>query len=287
MRTTPGHGHTLSYYHFGQTPFFASQFDQRFSYCLAVPEGYEEDGTEVLDLLVLVHGTERNPVAYRDLFTAFANEHRCMVLAPLFPVGIGEPGELDGYKYIDFHGVRYDEVLLSMIEEVNELYRINTERFMLGGFSGGGHFTHRFYYLHPERLHAISIGAPGVVTLVDQQREWPTGTSNLEEVFGRAIQLDAMREVAVQMLIGGLDTETWEISVPQGSPFYLPGVNDESSNRQQKMRALMADFAEHGIASEQAIVPGVGHNAYEMVPAVTDFFGRALARYRGTEGTHD
>ena len=29
-----GHGVKLSFYDFGATPFFASQFDQRFSYCL-------------------------------------------------------------------------------------------------------------------------------------------------------------------------------------------------------------------------------------------------------------
>lgn len=287
MRTTPGHGRDLSYYHFGQTPFFAAQADQRFSYCLAVPDGYEEDGDERLDLLVLVHGTERNPVAYRDLFTAFANEHRCIVLAPLFPVGIIEPGELHSYKYLEFHGIRFDEILLSMVDEVAALYRVDVDRFMLCGFSGGGHFTHRFYYRHPDRLHAISIGAPGVVTLVDETRDWPIGTRNLEEVLGRGIRLEAMRDVAVQMLIGGLDTETWEIATGPDSPFYLAGVNDERTNRQQKMRALMDDFAAHGIASEQAIVPGVGHNAYEMVPAVTDFFARALARRRDSEGRHD
>ena len=32
MRDRPGHGVTLSYYDFGQTPFFALQADQRVSY---------------------------------------------------------------------------------------------------------------------------------------------------------------------------------------------------------------------------------------------------------------
>ena len=266
MRNAPGHGRALSYYHFGQTPFFASRRDQRFSYCLAVPDEYTEEGDERYALLVLVHGTERDPVAYRNLFTRFANEHRCVILAPLFPVGIIEPGELDNYKYLRFHDIRFDEVLLSMVEEVAELYRVDAERFMLGGFSGG---------------------APGVVTLIDDARAWPAGTADLDRVLGRGIRIEAMRDVAVQMLIGGLDTETWEIAVPSGSPAYVPGVNDEHTNRQQKMRTLMDNFSAHGIACEQAVVPGVGHNAYEMVPAVTDFFARALAQRRNPEGHHD
>lgn len=280
MRNTPGDGRTLSYYHFGQTPFFASQMDQRFSYCLAVPDDYDEDGDERYDLLVLVHGTERDPVGYRNLFTPFANQHRCIVMAPLFPVGIIEPGELNNYKFLKFHDIRFDEVLLSMVDEVAQSYRLVDDRFMLGGFSGGGHFTHRFFYAHPERLHAISIGAPGVVTLIDEALAWPKGTANLDQVLGRAIQPEAMADVKVQMLIGGCDTETWEIAAMPDSPAYLEGVNDERTNRQQKMLALIKNFSEHGIESEHAVVPGVGHNAYEMVAAVSEFFGRALSSRR-------
>ena len=34
------------------------------------------------------------------------------------------------------------------------------QRFALFGYSGGGHFVHRFFMLHPQRLWALSIGAP-------------------------------------------------------------------------------------------------------------------------------
>src|SRR5690606_39266483 len=97
----------------------------------------------------------------------FARAHRVVVLAPLFPAGMTEPGELSSYKLIRHGGIDYDRVLLGMVAEVAARYRLAGERFYLHGFSGGGHFAHRFLYLHPERLAGVSIGAPGIVTLID------------------------------------------------------------------------------------------------------------------------
>ena len=53
----------LGFYETGATPLFACQADQRFSYCLYVPQSYRPEGAP-LELAVLVHGTGRNPFAY-------------------------------------------------------------------------------------------------------------------------------------------------------------------------------------------------------------------------------
>lgn len=58
-----------------------------------------------MGLLVLIHGTERGHARYRDAFAEFAEEHHCLVLAPLFPGGIIARGDLHNYKFIDYHGV--------------------------------------------------------------------------------------------------------------------------------------------------------------------------------------
>ena len=75
MSSTParqGHGTQLSFYDFGATTFFASQFDQRFSYCLYVPKNYSESEDKLYDLAVIVHGTGRTASQYRDRFADFA-----------------------------------------------------------------------------------------------------------------------------------------------------------------------------------------------------------------------
>src|SRR5882757_5419036 len=138
MRSFQGHGKRLSYYDFGRTPFFALQADKRFSYCLAVPEDYDEDSDKSYTLIVLVHGTERSAAMYRDQFTEFAAAHDCIVLAPLFPANMTSDDDLSSYKFIGHGGIRYDHVLFDMVDEVVRKYRLSSEKFFLHGFSGGG-----------------------------------------------------------------------------------------------------------------------------------------------------
>ena len=83
----------LSFYDRGRTPLRACRQDPRFSWCAYVPEGYETHRSSDFRLLVAVHGTLRVATLYRDAFAAFAERHRLIVLAPLFPGGIAEDKE--------------------------------------------------------------------------------------------------------------------------------------------------------------------------------------------------
>lgn len=272
------HGTMLSSYDFGRTTVYASRFDQRFSYCAYVPSSYEEDGSDRYPLIVSVHGTLCDMAAYRDAFADFAEAHRCIVLAPLFPAGIEHPTDVSSYKMMEPSSVRYDLVLRAMVDETRARYRIAGDRFALFGFSGGGHFAHRYYYLHPETLWAVSIGAPGVVTLLDADRDFWVGVRNFEAVWGRSIDLAAMRRVPVQMVIGGDDKDTWEISIPPTSRFWRPDGEIAGDNRLRRLQALKASFEKHGIVVRHDIVPGVAHRFSGVIPAVQAFFEAALLR---------
>lgn len=276
MARPQGHGRRLTYYDFGQTTVFASRLDQRFSYCCYVPEDYDEDGDRRYAVAVIVHGTERGMQYCRDAFMDFAEANGCIVLAPLFPVGIAAPGELSSYKLLRHGALHYDAVLLSMVDELQDKYRLAGDRFLLYGFSGGGHFAHRFLYLHPERLLAASIGAPGVVTLLDEKHDFWVGVRDFERRFGKAIDLDAIRRVPVQMLIGGDDTETWEIAIGPEDDWWMPGADLAGANRQDRMRSLKASLERHGIAVRHDVVPGIGHDDREMLGPVKAFFAGVL-----------
>lgn len=282
-RATPrraGHGKKLSYYGFGKTTMFACQYDQRFSYCLYVPQDYDEDGDTTYPVAVIVHGTNRPAQEYRDRFADFAEREQCIILAPLFPSGIIEPGDLNNYKFIKFHDIRFDHVLLAMIDEVAESYRIEPDRFLLHGFSGGGHFAHRFFYLHPGRLLGVSIGAPGVVTLLDERYPWWVGVSGLQEEFGVSLDIPAMREVAVHMVVGGDDTETWEITVPEGSRLWMPDANMAGVTRIDRLASLRDSFESHDIQVRHDVAPGVAHNGYQTLEYVQEFFSDVLSKQR-------
>ena len=250
----------------GPTVVYACKQDLRFSYCLYVPPSFDADPAGHT-LVVAMHGTGRTMTAYRDGFAAFARFNRCVVLAPLFPVGVLGDDYPDGFKYMREGDIRYDRVLLAMIAEAGARLGHGFGPFMLFGFSGGGHFAHRFFYLHPDKLLAVSIGAPGAVTLIDESRDF-------------CVDLPAMRGVAVQMVVGAADLETWEIDYQPGNRNYMDGINDTGRTRVERNTALRRNFESHGIAVRQDIVPNVPHDGTKVLPAVQDFFLDVLAKHR-------
>lgn len=268
----------LGYYDIGETPFFACRAEQRVSYCLYVPKDYKEADTTRYPLVVLMHGTGRTASGYRDAFAQFAEDNDCIILAPLFPAGLIEPGELSNYKKLKFHDLRFDLILLSMVDEIAEKYRLAGDRFALFGFSGGGHFAHRFFYAHPEKLFAVSIGAPGVVTLLDFTRDWWVGVRDFEKHFDKRIDVEAMRRVAVQMVVGGEDKDTWEITLRPGNPGWMAGANIAGVTRIDRMLSLQRTFAEQGIPARLDIVADVAHDGQRVLPVVKEFFAQAIVQ---------
>ncbi|SDS08897.1 PHB depolymerase family esterase [Microlunatus soli] len=267
---------TRNFYRTGATPLFACRSDQRFSYCLYVPHAHR-DATEPLPLVVIMHGTGRMAPQYRDAFADFAEQHDCVVLAPLFPAGIDDPDDLHNFKFIEYHGIRFDLIMLDMVDEVSERYRVNGRRFLLHGFSGGGQFTHRMLYLHPDRLAAASIGAPGRITRLDPDTAWWLGTRDLGERFGRSVDTAAIREVPVQMIVGDQDVETWEINNP-GDSNWMPGVEATGDTRIARLQTLQRDFEAHDIAVRFDLVPGIAHDGLGVLPTVQEFFTDVLSR---------
>lgn len=267
----------LNDYERGETAYNACQADQRFGYYLYVPMHFSFESAPSYALVVLVHGTSRMPQMYRSLFTQFAEEHRCVVLAPLFPVGIIEPREVNNYKFIKFHDIRYDLVMLAMIAEVATRYGLDVGRFLLHGFSGGGHFSHRFFYLHPRRLLGVSIGAPGMVTLLDEDQDWHCGVRDFEQQFGVALDYPSLREVPVQTVIGAEDTDTAEITISPDSRLWMAGVNDAGRTRLDRIASLRASLERAGIHVRHDVVPGVAHQGYQLLEPVKEFFAATLA----------
>lgn len=274
----------ISPYRLGATTTIALQCDKRFSYCLYVPRGYVAEGERSRPVLTLVHGSDRRPQQLRDEFATFCEEHRCIALAPLFPAGIEAPDEFDGYKYLGgsphthppHTPLRYDHVLLAMLDEVQAVYGVDTGRFLLFGFSGGAHFAHRFLLLHPDRLLAVSVAAPGAVTLLDERRDWPAGIRGMDRRFGAQPDLAQVARVPVQLVVGGMDTDTSGIAVSRDHPAWIEGVNDQGVSRVQRLEALRGSLASAGVRAQHEVVTGGSHNLTDVVPAAKRFLSRVL-----------
>jgi len=266
-------------YDYGRAILRSCKADSRFPYCVYISPDIHEPGPAP-QLIVGMHGTGRNAVEYRDWFAEFGRWNRCVILAPLFPIGVLGDDNRDGYKYILEGDIRYDEILLAMVAEVEQHYGLSFPKFALWGFSGGGHFTHRFLLLHPERLWAAAIGAPGSITQIDPARDWWVGTRNMQEIFGIALDAEAVSKVAVQMIVGGADRETWEITHKPGGRHWMEGANDAGATRPDRLETLRQNFATHGIAAQLEIVPGVSHDAARVMSRVQNFLARTLRKLR-------
>lgn len=274
-------GRSVAMYDRGNTNVYACKYDPRFCYTLYVPEDLRPG--DAPDLIVSVHGSSRTMWQCRDSFSEFGKYHNCVILAPLFPVGVRGDGHNNGYKYILEGDIRYDLVLLAMVAEVEDRLGVSFPKFMMCGYSGGGHFTHRFMLLHPERLSAAGIGAPGSVTLLDADRDWWVGVRNMREMFGKDLDLGALRQVEVLMTVGSADTETWEITHKPGSKHWMEGANDAGTTRIERNNSLRKSLEDHGLSVTQKIVPGMSHSSVGQLPYVKDFFRNHMLRKRAAE----
>ncbi len=259
----------------GATPLYAFQGDTRLSYCLYVPKSHTRDGTNTYPLIVAVHGTERGATEYRDGFSEFAETHQAIVLAPLFPANLFFIGDLENYKLLHAGGVRFDLALLSMIDEAAARYRMDADKFLMFGFSGGGHFAHRFLYTHPDRLKGVCIGAPGVVTLANPNLKYPLGLNGMADFLGGPIQPENIPDVPIHCVVGAEDTYTRGITVLEGSEvFWTPGINDTGLTRIDRLNTLAQSLRDAGCDVTMEIVPGCGHDPRPLIPSVQSFFKR-------------
>ncbi|GAB1584597.1 alpha/beta hydrolase [Phyllobacterium phragmitis] len=266
-------------YDYGQTAIFASRIDPRLHMVLYVPPT-AADGRK-LDLLVAVHGTGRtSAIEFRDGFAEFGLFNDCAILCPIFPVGVLGDGARSGYKYIQEGDIRYDRVVIDMVEEMAAKYQQDWSKFAMFGFSGGGHFTHRFAILHPEKLWAASIGAPGSVTLLDPTRDWWVGIRDIESRFGKAFNPMELAKVPVHMVVGDADLETWEITHKPGGRYYVEGANDAGNTRPERLAALARSFRDAGVDVTFDHLPGVAHDRMKVLGHVKGFLAKVLTECR-------
>lgn len=281
-------------YMIGKIPRKALISESRVSYSLYIPPDHYKDNLHAqensasqaairkLPLLVFIHGTLRDD-SYADRgLIPFAESTPCAILAPLFPAGLDSSADLDSYKLLRSSTLRSDLALLDMLNEV--AYRwpgIDTRKFFLMGYSGGAQFAHRFLYLYPERLAAVSIGAPGSVTILDHSTSWPAGIADVEELFEKRIDINLIKQVKIQLVVGDADvavhggTEFWtwlqkfkaagDASLSSSIQSKIEGtqiLNKEiMQNRLETLKRLQVLWREDGIDARLDIVEGVKHDS--------------------------
>ncbi|WP_394199298.1 hypothetical protein [Litoreibacter albidus] len=260
------------------TPITACRFDPRFCYSIRRPANVTPD----TPVLVVIHGNMRSLERTRDAFTDFTRWNDCIVIAPLFPVGVLGDDNKDGFKFLLEGEIRYDLVLLAIVEEVTTRLGLTATQFGLFGFAGGAQFTNRFMLLHASRLWAASIAAPGSVTLLDFEKTWWLGVADLEARFGTTVNLDALRSLPIQLLVGTADVDP---GTDETSLSWVPNGRDAGETAYARLQSLSESLVEQDISPEFCLVPRKGHELLDLVDSAKYFFRRSLEKVRTTHAS--
>lgn len=246
----------------------------RYGYYPYVPVNFSLDDHARVSatLIVAVHGSSRNAIAQRDYFKGFAEANNCFVLAPLFPIDFSIEVPDEEYKYVIGSKERYDSILFDMITEFGALCNVEFDCILLCGFSGGGQFAHRIMYLHPERFTAVSVGAPGSITLLDTAYPWWVGVGDMETVAGRPIDYEALRALPVQLVCGRDDDLPFEIYSLDELGMTAEAYANYGRDRVTRMRRLCADYTAVGMNVQMELVDDAKHSPDALISRIENFF---------------
>lgn len=265
----------ISPYFIGRSTSFVCRADPRFSYCLHVPRTIAA-GKAPARILLALHGTDRRNQLVRDLLSTFAEATNTLVLAPLFPAGLGRPQDIDDYKFLRVGGFAFDRIALTMVDEVAARYGAPQGQFLLFGFSGGAHFAHRFFYAHPDRLGAVVVGAPGSVTLPVDDHPWWVGLRDFAQLFGHPPDWAVIRQVPIHLLVGQADTDPAGIIQSAVNPYWMEGAETAGANRVERLRTLHRRLIDAGCRASLEEIPDVGHQLEPITERAAVFFRQRL-----------
>lgn len=211
-------------------------------------------------VLVFVHGISRRAAEFAHRLRDEADRNGVVVVAPLFrKEAYGQYQQV-----VDLGaGVRSDTALLEILEAVGAEAGIDVRRFYLAGVSGGAQFTHRFAWMHPDRLHAVGVLAAGWYTWPDPHLPYPLGLEGLPA--SGAAEAGAFDDLPIEVFVGADDT-TRDRSVRAD-----PAIDRlQGRTRLERARAWTAAIAARrgpgGVAPRLTVLSGAGH-------ALSDAFG--------------
>lgn len=146
----------------------------------------------------------------------------CPLLVPAFPRpnDYNEAGYTHALDEVSLAATstvyhRLDLQLIAMIEDaINRLDEREIdfeETILMWGFSASGMFANRFTALHPERVKAAAIGAPGgwpiapVAEYKGVELDYPIGIADLFQLVGYSFDMESFKNIPLYFYLGDQD----------------------------------------------------------------------------------
>lgn len=247
-------------------PLRALATDPRFSWCAYLP------AVAARRAAVLIHGSDRDPVAMVRAFADWADARGVGLVAPLFPGGVPGPENMDGYKQALEPNFSFVAILDDVLADVRRRHGFPAGPFDLFGFSGGAQFAHRYALVSPRTVNALAIVAPGNVTLLRPGRRWWAGVDDVSSLSGASIDGAGMSALPVLAMVGSEDDGRTAIKVEADEARWVPGANDAGQTRVERLQALVSDWQSAGIRVQHHVLPGVSHDFLPFVSDAQAFF---------------
>jgi pimeloyl-ACP methyl ester carboxylesterase len=243
-------------------------------------------------VIVLVHGTigeEETALELAERFAErwmeFVQQEQHVLIAPAFDQRNfgGRDGPGGGYRGLFGREIGADEFINEIVDLHGPLLPIFDGRFYLYGHSAGGQLVSRYAVIHPERLLASIMSAPGTYAFPDPEVQWTNGMLPLQrelhwtdpeeitwvDIHPNPVNWLEVAQMATFVVVGGDDLEP--ISSPPGNK----GNNrvERAQYWVQDMNQLAADHGKQG-SVELTIVPGIGHSSRQLTPYCIDLIAR-------------
>lgn len=230
--------------------------------------------------------------------SSFAVELGCPLLVPVFPrprnPSAPEPGgiyihALDRYSLSDqWSGIEHMDLQMAAIlddalQRLRDRGHAMDNRVFMMGFSASGAFTSRFSVLHPDRIKAAACGSPGgwpaapVTHWQGTPLPYPMGVKDLSSIAGQAFNLQAFRQVAFFIYVGGTDYNDaldWR-GMDAGEAAQIKQLLNYPADPLLANRWPLAEsiYASVGADATFRVYPGVAHTiTEEMFDDLSAFF---------------
>lgn len=183
---------------------------------------------------------------------------------------------------------RLDLQLLAMIDHARaRLHAQGTEvdpRVLLQGYSASAMFANRFTALHPGRVRAASIGAPGgwpiapIAKVGVDPLPYPAGIADLQALTGTPFDAAAFARVPQYFYLGAADdNDSLDFSDGWDAPMAREVDRLFGDTPLARWKHAEALYAQAGANARFELVPAIGHDRKALQAGSTAFFKQVLA----------
>ena len=221
-------------------------------------------GTEII---IVLHGMNRNADDYRDDWRAIADACDVVVLVPRFDDRRfpGAAGYNLGEAIPGHPGVSAFDVIEPLFDRARVGLELETRGYGLFGHSAGAQFVHRFLMLTPDTRAVRAVAAnAGWYTWPDMLADWPYGLRNAPRPPLTQGDIAAQN---LTLLLGDADRDPQAPNLRRSPEAMEQG---ESRFRRGIRTAALVDYIAarlgQGSGWNLATVPDVGHDHAAMTP---------------------